>query len=63
MDDLKRCSKFKMDCLKTSFYKDGTTKDGLRTSCKNCANQYHYNNRDKKIYAKEKEEKQMLTSD
>ena len=47
MDDIKRCSKCKMDCLKTNFYKDGTMKDGLRSSCKFCIDQYHYNYREK----------------
>ena len=48
MDDIKRCSICKMDCLKTNVYKDGTMKDGLRTSYKFCTNRYLYNNRDKR---------------
>ena len=48
MNDMKICSKCKVDCLKTKFYKGGTLEDGLRISCKFCTNQYHYNNRDKR---------------
>ena len=43
-----------MDCLKTNFYKDGTMKDGLRSSCKICTNQYHYNNREKILREKKR---------
>ena len=60
MDDIKRCSKCKMDCFKTNFYKDRTMKDGLRTFCNFCTDQYLYKNRDKKSYVKEIEEKQMI---
>ena len=38
-DDLKRCSKCKMNCLKTNLNKNVTMKDGLRTSLKFCTNQ------------------------
>ena len=60
MDDIKRCSKCKMDCFKTNFFKDRTMKDGLRTFCNFCTDQYLYKNRDKKSYVKEIEEKQMI---
>ena len=34
--------------FKIFFYKDGTKKDGLRSSCKLCTNQNHYGNREKR---------------
>ena len=48
MDDLKRCSKSKLNCLGTNFYKNGTMKDSLRISCKFCTNQCHYKNAEKR---------------
>ena len=42
MDDIKRCSKYEMECLKINFYKDITRKGGLRIYCKSCT--YHYRN-------------------
>ena len=53
MDDLKRCSKCKNDCLKTNFYKERTKKDGFRPECKICVNEYNKNyyneNRDSEL--------------
>ena len=48
MGDIKKCSKCKTISLKCNFYKDVTTKDGLRFPCKLCTNHYRYNNRDKR---------------
>ena len=57
MDELKNCSKCKMIYSKSNFYKDRTTNDGYRPSCKICTNQYYYDNRNRildyqKIYSK-----------
>ena len=38
MDDMKKCSKCKIDCLKINFYKDTTRKHGSRIYCKFCTN-------------------------
>ena len=56
-EDIKRCSKCKMECLKLNFYKDITKNDGFRSSCKRCRNQYYYDNQNRildnhKIYIK-----------
>ena len=40
MDDMKRCSKCKMDCLKTTFHKNKKSKDGLISQCKPCEKHY-----------------------
>ena len=58
MDDIKRCSKCKMECLKLNFYKDITRKDGLRIYCKSCTNQYH-NNRKEQRNAYEKQKRKI----
>ena len=57
MDELKSCSKCNMIYLKSNFYKDRTTNDGYRPSCKICCQKYHYNNQSRilnnhKIYNK-----------
>ena len=57
MDELKNCSKCNMINSKSNFYKDRTTNDGYRPSCKICTNQYYYDNRNRildnhKIYNK-----------
>ena len=57
MDELKSCSKCNMIYSKSNFYKDRTTNDGYRPSCKTCTNQYYYDNRNRildyhKIYSK-----------
>ena len=62
MDELKRCSKCNMIYSKSNFYKDRTTNDGYRPSCKICTNQYYYENRNRilnnhKIYIKENRSK------
>ena len=55
MNDVKRCSKCKMDCLKLNFYKDITRKDVLRIYCKSCTIQYHNNRKEqRKNYEKNK---------
>ena len=41
--DVKKCSKCKLFFSKSSFHKDITKKDGYRSSCKRCTNQYYYN--------------------
>ena len=51
-----------MGCLKTNFYKDGTRKDGLRTSCKVCTSPYHYNFGDKKKYVKKDTRKNFVSN-
>ena len=62
MDELKRCSKCNMIYSKSNFYKDRTTNDGYRPSCKICTNQYYYDKRNRilnnhKIYIKENRSK------
>ena len=62
MDELKRCSKCKTIYSKFNFYKDRTTNDGHRPSCKICTNQYYYDNTNRilknhKIYIKENRSK------
>ena len=44
MDDNKNCSKCKALTSKSNFHKDITKNDGYRSSCKNCSNQYYYDN-------------------
>ena len=54
-EDLKKCSKCKMECLKLNFYKDITRKDGLRIYCKSCTNQHHNNRKEQRnAYEKQK---------
>ena len=48
MNDEKYVPNIKWIVEKLVFYKDGTIKDGLRTFCNFCTNQYHYNSRDKR---------------
>ena len=36
MDDIKRCSKCKVDCLKTDFHENTNSKDGLHSYCIAC---------------------------
>ena len=62
MDEVKRCSKCNMIYSKSNFYKDRTTNDGYRPSCKICTNQYYYDIRNRilnnqKIYMKENRSK------
>ena len=62
MDEVKRCSKCKTIYSKSNFYKDRTTNDGYRPSCKICTNHYYYDNRNRilnnhKIYNKENRSK------
>ena len=62
MDELKRCSKCNLIYSKSNFYKDRTTNDGYRPSCKICTNQCYYDNRNRilnnhKIYIKENRSK------
>ena len=45
---LKKCSQCKIDFLKSNFYRKGTLKDGLRSSCKLFTSQYHYSNTEKR---------------
>ena len=57
MDELKKCSKCKLFYSKSNFYKDRTTRDGYRPSCRICTNHYYYDNKnrilnDNKIYRK-----------
>ena len=47
MDELKSCSKCDMIYSKSIFYKDRTTNDGYRPSCKICCQKYYYNNRNR----------------
>ena len=57
MDELKSCSRCKTVYLKSNFYKDRTTNDGYRPSCKSCYRKYYYDNQSRilnnlKIYNK-----------
>ena len=54
MDDMKRCCKCRMDCLKTNFHKDKKGKDGLFSQCKSCVIQRQ------KIYDCENREKVLI---
>ena len=55
MNEMRKCSKCKMECLKINFYKDITRKDGLRIYCKSCTNQYHSNHKEQRnAYEKQK---------
>ena len=40
MDDMKKCSKCKMDCLKTNFHKKSKSRDVLTPYCKPCRKSY-----------------------
>ena len=40
LDDIKRCSKCEVFCLKTNFYKNKNKKDGVNSFCKICLNKY-----------------------
>ena len=57
MDEVKSCSKCDMIYSKSNFYRDRTTNDGYRPSCKICCQKYYYNNQSRilnnhKIYTK-----------
>ena len=47
MDELKRYSKCNMIYSRSNFYKDRTSNDSYRPSCKICTNQYYYDNQDR----------------
>ena len=47
MNDIKRCSKCGIISSKTNFYKDRTKKDGVRSECISCFEEYFYDNRDR----------------
>ena len=53
MDDIKKCSKCRINSLKNNYYKDRTRKDGYRSECKFCVNEYNKNyynkNRDSEL--------------
>ena len=53
MDDIKKCSKCGINSLKINYYKDRTRKDGYRSECKFCVNEYNKNyynkNRDSEL--------------
>ena len=40
MNDMKRCCKCKMNCLKINFYKNVDKKDGVNSMCKICMRKY-----------------------
>ena len=40
MDDIRKCSRCKMDCLKTTSQKNRKNKDGLISQCKSCKKEY-----------------------
>ena len=40
MNDIKRCSKCEVNCLKTNFYKNKNKKDGVNSFYKSCMNKY-----------------------
>ena len=41
MDDIRRCSKCKMNCLKSNFCKNTKTSDGFHPHCKMCRKKYY----------------------
>ena len=55
MDDMEKCPKCKMDCLKLNTYEDITRKVGLRIYCKSCTKQLHNNSKEQRnAYEKQK---------
>ena len=40
MDDMKRCCKCKINCLKSNFYKNVNKKDAINSICKVCMKNY-----------------------
>ena len=45
-EDLKRCSKCKTISSNSNFYKDSIKKDGYKSECKFCSQEYYYVKRD-----------------
>ena len=52
---VEKCCEVKRDFWKLNFYKDKTIKAGLRSQCKSCTNENHYENKQKANSVKEKE--------
>ena len=46
MNDIKRCSKCKMDCLITNFHKKNIS-DGFHPQCISCSKKFYDENREK----------------
>ena len=55
-EELKKCSRCKIECLKINFYNNITKKDGLQIFCKSCTNQ-HRNNRKEQRNAYERQKR------
>ena len=41
MNDIKRCPKCEIDCLKSNFHKKKNMSDGLYNQCRSCRKQYY----------------------
>ena len=52
MNDTRRCSKCKVDCLRTYFQKNKNMSDGFQPQCISCRKKYYDENREKtkKVY-------------
>ena len=47
MDDIKRCSKCKMEWLKTSLHKNKNMSDDFHPRCISCSKKFFHENREK----------------
>ena len=59
-EDLKKCSKCKMECLKTNFHNDITRKDSLRNHCESCTIRDHNNRKEQRNAYKRQKRKTDL---
>ena len=64
-DLVKKCSKCGNVSLKSNFYKDSIKKDGYKSECRICSQEYYYANKDRllnnrKTYAKQNRAKLNL---
>ena len=48
-NDMKTCTKCKIEKEFSEFYKDKTKKDGYNSGCKSCYKQYNLENPEKRI--------------
>ena len=47
IEDLKRCCKCEMECLKSNFHKKKNLNDGLFNQCSSCRKRYYIENQEK----------------
>ena len=62
MDDVKKCSECKMDCLKSNFHKNTKTSDGFHPQCRFCRKKYYQENLSeiKKYYLDNRDRKKSI---